>query len=319
MLMSPELRAALALLFIGLTGPAPLLSQELVLTEVVDLPAADTLNLDPMRAPMGNVVPMIGGGWLYSGFLESWKWAEYDRNGHLLRAPGRRWAGGGPGEFRTIESVFPLQGDALLVMEPRVGTRVLEDGTYIDRSRMSLSRVFSWTRHHGEIWVGGYGLGASVAVGHVLPSGAVTTYTVVPQAPGVPGEAGSTTGHVVSWAGDLWVWTYPRGPLRRIDEESGRVEEEWSPFDDLQEDGSRAWAHSGPNGTVVFRRVVFQGDDHAQDWVVIDENRRMVTQIPYTEAGLQIVGPRFAWNYIYTDEPVRMVTGIRIFEYAFVN
>jgi hypothetical protein len=83
-----------------LLAPAPVAAQRLVHTPTVDLIGGDTLNV-PEPLQTGVAVPLSGGGWLYSGFMERWTWAQFDAAGRPTRIPGRRWTAGGPESSAT--------------------------------------------------------------------------------------------------------------------------------------------------------------------------------------------------------------------------
>jgi hypothetical protein len=272
------------------------------------------LNLrDPVaRRPL---VPLPGGGWLTVGYMEAWAWGEFDETGALVRAPGRRWAGGGPGEFRDIHAVFPLDGDTLLVLEPYVATRVLRDGSYVDRTFIRTQPMGStWTRHQGAFWIGGWnqGLREGISLLRIGPSGAeeVVVPGVRPAARGEP-----VFGEPISWGGNLWIWQYPHGPFRRIDPRASAVLEVWEPTTNQGDrEPWRASPVAGPDDTVIFRV------DPRGEWVVFDAARNEVIRqtIPQALHAVLIADSRFAEGFVVTDVPVRYPTGIRVYEYQIV-
>jgi hypothetical protein len=298
--------------FLILAGQA--LAQQIVVRPVADLVAGDTLNLSdsPVRRPL---VPLPEGGWLTVGYMESWAWGEFDKEGGLVRAPGKRWAGGGPGEFRDIRAVFPLDGDTLLVLEPYMATRALRDGSYVDRAFIRTQAVGStWTLHQGEFWIGGWNpaIEEGIPLLRIGPSGAeeVVVPGVRPLTRGEP-----ILGMPVSWGGDLWIWRYPHGPFRRIDPRTGGVLEVWEPtITQRGRDPWRAFAVSGPDDTVIFRV------DPKGEWVVFDGARNEVVRqtIPQDLRPLLIADSRFAQGFVMTEEPVRYPAGIRVYEYQIV-
>lgn len=293
------------------TLPSGVYAQGLELTPVVDLTAAGVLNLpDPPRS--GTLVRTPTGGWLYSGYMERWAWAEFDANGSFVRSSGREWNGGGPGEFRDVRGVFPLEGDTLLVLEPYLATVVLGDGTYIRREFIPFEPYRYWTWHQGAFWVSGYGPAGTGVPLMRLSSQGLQALTPIRGGP----DRQSPIGHPVSWNGDLWLWEYPQGPFRRIDTTTGEVQETWAP--PLQHDGVdgwRAFAVSGPDNTVVFRV------DPTGEWMVFDSNRELLLRqpIPQEFVGVYMVDRDHGRSFVFSDPPVQFASAVRVFRYVLVR
>lgn len=297
-----------------LLAPRSAAAQRIVVTPIVDLIGGEALNIPEPLDP-GMTVPLPDGGWLYSGYQEQWTWAQFNAAGTLVRAPGRRWSGGGPGEFRNVMGAFPLAGDTLLVIEPYMATRVLRDGTYIDRRFISVQpRSPHWTWHDGAFWVGGWDPRArdAIALLRLGRSGAERVLVPVRQQDR-PADSGSVSGIPVAWNGALWVMERRTLRMRRIDPGSGRVLEVWEPA--FGGDVGAAYAlhvAAGPHGTLIFR---VQARDRM--WVVFyaARNRVLAQSIPDEMRGVYMLDSKYARSFSWTDDPVEYYTGVRIYEY----
>lgn len=295
------------------TSPVPGHGQTLQFSQVTHLDGEDVLHV-PDPGPPPFVFPLPEGGWLAALFQERWAWGEFDEAGALRGAHGTRWGDGGPGEFRRILAAFPLSGDTVLVVEPFVLTRMLRSGDYIDRRFLFFDNVHGWARLGGRMWVGG-----SARVGQPVPllmvpvSGEVQRFELPP---GGASEESSASAIPVNWDGRLWVWMYPRGPLHRIDPESGQSLEVWMPPATGQRPAQwRAFPTGGPDGSLILRH------DPAGEWVVFDRDRNFWFSQPVSDdlRGVYLVDSVHARRYERTDHPVPFNSQISIFRYAIVD
>ena len=293
--------------------PTAVIAQTIELTRVADLLGGEVLNLaDAPRS--GALVPMpTNGGWLYAGYLERWAWGQFDPNGQLNRVGGKEWIAGGPGEFRNVRAVLPLSGDTLLVLEPYNAHRVLIDGTYVDTRPIPFNPGPRWASHGGKLWISGQSLRvAGMPLMRIDMNGDLEVFRI--QARGT--EEQQVGVHPVSWSGELWVWEYPRGPLRRIDTASGQVAESWDP--PIGRAGSDTWgafAVTGPDDTIIFRI------DPTFEWVAFDNQRnKILTQpIPPEYRGVYFINEAFGRAYASENEPVHYLSGIRVYRYRIVR
>lgn len=284
--------------------------QEVILERAAELRGDETLNLNQPVAT-GTLVPLPEGGWLFSGgYVEAWTWAEFAGDGSLRRAPGNRWTGGGPGEFRDVVGVFPLQGDTLIVLESFRATRVLRDGAYISRQFIPIFPTNNWVYHGGAYWITGqYQPGKGIQFLRIPRSGAEPQYVEVPL------PTGSSSGIPVSWNGDLWVWAYPRGPLLRLNPDSWKVAERWQPqLGNPKGAGMRAFPTADGEGNLLFRI------DPMRKWVAYDSRRTEILSqdIPEPYHGLYMVDPTWARLYLYEKAPVLIPTAVSVYRYRIV-
>jgi hypothetical protein len=212
-------------------------SQSLEVTDSLVLELPDTLNLSP-NAPLPQMSVGPDGSIFVAGFVESWKWAEFDREGNLVRAPGMRWTGGGPGEYRSIRGVIPVAGDTLLVFDGGSRTvRVTRSGEELGRMQPSL-RPNAWLWHDGHLWVAGsLGSGETPPILRFDSAGSlIETIDVSTTEP--------SSLYLARFYDGLWAFEYPRGPWRQF-WPSGRdsiwtsepMEGTWRAFPSPLEDG----------------------------------------------------------------------------------
>lgn len=283
-------------------------AQRIEFIRTIELQGGDSLHVPDPALP-GTLIPRPEGGWFYTRFIEEWTWGEFAPDGGFIRAPGRRWRAGGPGELRRVRAVFPLDADTLIALEDHRAVRVLRDGTYLDSRFLPFRPGFAWSHHEGHFWISGPDLTGEGVPLLRLPLSEGGTARV--QA----GARGARSGQPVSWAGALWLWIFPRGPLVRVDPASGAVQESWQPPIGGAGATWRAFATSGPNGTLVFRI------DPRCEWVVFDADRnRILSQpIPQELRSVCFVDSRYALGFASVAAPVFYVTNLLVYEYRIVR
>lgn len=282
----------------------PATAQQLHFDPVVDL----MLGTDSL-AP-GDARPEVTedgrGGWFVAGLQLSHKWAEFGPGGELVRAPGKDWDAGGPGEYRSIEFVLPLLGDTVLVVDQSRLVWALRDGTYL-RQEILPFHVREHVRHADRIWLVGSSLRSLALVG-LDAFGRPEHRVRFPVS-----ERTGPTAHPVSIGGTFWLWEYPRGPLHRLNPAAGQVIESIDPFPDRGNDTWRAFARPGPSGTLLFDVVDSRRRD--QQVIKVMGTGGRVTEWAWPAEGdfKDYFAHGWAWGPAYVQDPIELWAGVRIY------